>query len=127
MPYIENERKILTKVIGVNTKVDDQDDRKVRQVILQEIEEDPSRLSLIFLKKQEVWIKLISGREFYLGDIKSKYADLLLNNIAQIASWQITGGYELPGKTIEIAGNETCVQNRSIRANRGMNISIKLL
>ena len=126
MPYIENERKILTKVIGVNTKVDHKDDRKVRQVVLQEIEEDPTRLSIIFLKKHEVWVKLISGREFYLGDVKAKYGDQLRVNAAEIVSWKITGGYELPAKTIEIAGNDYTKQ-RSIRASRGMNIGIKLL
>jgi hypothetical protein len=126
MPYIDEERTIKTKVIGVNSKIDDGDDMKVRQVVLQEMADSPESVSMLYLKKREVWVMMNNGREHYLGDIKSKYQDMIMSNPTQIKSWQITGGHEIPAKIVTIAGEPT-VQKQSIRAKRGMNIHVKLL
>ena len=127
MPYIEEERKIKTKVIGIASKIDDTDTLGVRQVVLQEIAEDPTIVSLIYLKGREVWVALESGREFYLGDIRAKYEQLLLDNQTKIKSWQITGGSQLAPRTVMIAGIETVQKNYEGKGKRGMNIHIELL
>lgn len=125
MPYVELEKKIMTKVIGIASKIDDNDTLGVRQVVLEEMAEDPSIVSLIFLKGTEVWVSLENGREFYLGDVRAKYERLILDNQTRITSWQITGGAEIPNKTICIAGQDT---NQKVygRGKRGMNIHIEL-
>jgi len=125
MPYVETENTIKTKVIGVNSKIDDKDDMKVRQVILTEMAEDPSIVNLMYLRKREVWVLLDNGREFYLGDIKAKYEELIMKNVTQIIRWQITGGYQVPSKSVLVAGFDT-IKTPSVRAKYGMNIYIKL-
>ena len=126
MPYIEAEKVIKTKVIGVNTKLNDTDDMKVRQVILKRISDDPSIVNIIYLRKREVWITLDDGTEHYIGDARAKYEELIMKNVTQIVHWTITGGQEIPAKLIMVAGFDT-IKTPSAKAKYGMNIFIKLI
>lgn len=126
MPYIEEEKTIKTKVIGIATKIDDNDTIGVRQVIMDEIYDDPSIVKMFYLKKNEVWVSLNNGREYYMGDIKSKYIDLIINNVTQIKYWEITGGQQIPAETYMIAGQKTTKYN-SFTKKKGLNIGIKLI
>lgn len=126
MPYVAEEHAIKTKVIGIATKINDGDTLGVRQVVMQEMYDDPSTVRLFYLRKREVWVSLDNGREFYLGDVKAKYEQLIMENVTQIVSWQITGGQTIPETRISIAGHPT-VKCHEVRAKFGLNIQIKLL
>lgn len=127
MPYVENESTIKTKVIGVATKINDQDNMKIRQVILQRMQEEPNSVSLIFLRRSQVWVCFDDNQEFYLGDLKNKYEKLIMNNVTQIINHQVTGGYKIPEKTVKLAGMKTIVSGGGSRVNFGLNIYVKLI
>jgi hypothetical protein len=126
MPYVDVERTIKTKIIGIASKIDDKDNMKVRQVILEEISQNPEIVDMLYLRKRQVYVMLDNGKEYYLGDIKSKYENLIMNNPTRIKSWQLTGGYPVAREIFEMAGQET-VKKRGMRGNYGMNIHIELL
>lgn len=126
MPYIEEEHTIKTKVIGIATKINDGDSIGVRQVVMNEMYEDPSIVRLFYLMKRQVWVSLENGKDFYLGDVKAKYEELIMKNVTQIVSWQITGGQTIPETRISIAGHST-IKCNEVRAKFGLNIQIKLL
>ena len=125
MPYIAEENKIITKVMGVATKLHPDDNVNVRQVILEDISEEPLRVDLIFLKKEQVWVKMDDGKEYHLGHLKKQYLDIIMNNACQVKSFQITGGQEIH-KRLSLGGHDGDI-GKPIRAKRGMNITINLL
>ena len=126
MPYIAEESRIITKVMGVATKINPDDNVNVRQVILEDIAEEPLIVDLIYLKKEEVWVKLNDGKEYHLGYLKKKYLDIIMKNACQIKSFQITGGQEIPRGKLNLGGYDGNI-GKPIRAKRGMNITINLL
>lgn len=126
MPYVEEEQTIKTKVIGIATKINDGDKIGVRQVVMEEMYCDPSIVRLFYLRKREIWVSLDNGKEFYLGDVKPKYEELIMKNVTQIVSWQITGGQIIPEARISIAGQST-IKCHEVKAKIGLNIHIKLL
>ena len=129
MPLLLEEKKILTKVLGVNTRIDneDPDKKKVRQVVLMEMRERPEMVDCVFLKKSEIWVTL-NGNDFHLGLLRDKYGEVVSKHITQISSWKVTGGQELPPTQFTIvAGEQTPIPRRQIRANFGLNICIELL
>jgi len=126
MPYVESESMIKTKIIGVASKIDDKDQLGVRQVVLQEMADEPWNVSILYLRKRQVYVSFADGREYYLGDIRAKYEDLIMNNVTQITQWQLTGGHKVDGKTVVIAGQVT-MQSRDVNAKYGVNLHIKLI
>jgi hypothetical protein len=125
MPYIEEENRIFTKVLGVASRIDESDELGVRQVILDEIADDPSIVSLIYLRQREVWVSLENGNEYCLGTIREAYNDLIMSHVTRIKSWEVTGGHVIPKRMVEIAGQSTGIGQVS-RAKRGLNIQIEL-
>ena len=126
MPYIAEENKIITKVMGVATKVNPDDNVNVRQVVLQDIADEPLIVDLIYLIQDQVWVKLSNGNDYHLGYLKKKYLEMIMKNACRIRSFQITGGQEIPRGTLNLGGHDGAI-GRSIRAKRGMNITIELL
>lgn len=126
MPFVEEEKVIKTKIIGVASKIDDNDTMSTRQVVLEEMFDHPELVSMLYLRKRRVYVSFDDGREFYLGDIKLKYEELIMNNVTQIVSWQLTGGHEIPFTPLVIAG-QTVKRKDSMRAKFGVNIHVKLL
>ena len=121
MPYVAEENMIKTKIINIATNVDLYDRQKVMKALAnKEID-----IRFIYLKNREVWFTMDDGSEYHMGDIKSKYADIVAQNVTQVVSWQITGGYQLAERKIEIVGQPT-LKTPSMRAKYGMNIYIKL-
>jgi len=128
MPYIATDHKILTKVLGVNTRMDGEnpDELKVRQVVLMEMYEEPEKVDFVYLQGNEVHVK-IDTNHYHLGHIRDKYKVLIQANVTEVKSWQITGGYDLPTNSVLIAGEKTPIPNRKKRANYGLNICINFL
>ena len=129
MPYVAEENKILTKVLGVATKSDseDQNDKsKVRQVVLTEMHDEPEKVDYLYLKKNDVYV-CINDNHFHLGYIKSKYDSVIMQNVTKITRWQITGGYDLPTKQVLIAGEQTPLHGHRLRAHYGLNICIDII
>lgn len=125
MPFVEEESVIKTKVIGVATKIDDGDNLGLRQAVIQRMIEEPESVSIMFLRKRQVFVCFEHGSEYYLGDMKAKYEDLIMNNITRIASWQVTGGHFIEKKSFELAGQPT-LRSHSTTAKYGLNIHVKL-
>jgi len=128
MPYVAEKNQILTKVLGVNTRMDNEseDQAKVRQVVLAEMYNFPEKVDFLYLKQSEIWVKL-DGNDFHLGDIRKKYADIINTCCTEIVRWNITGGYDLPTNKLLIAGQETVHPSSKKRANFGINICINLI
>ena len=129
MPIIENENKILTKVLGVNTRIDneDLDKKKIRQVVLMEMFERPEMVDCVFLKKSDIWVTL-DGNDFHLGSLRDKYKSVIQAHITKISRWEVTGGKELPPQFFTVvAGEQTPLPRKKIRGNFGLNICIELL
>lgn len=129
MPLVLEENKILTKVLGVNTRMpnEDPDKKKVRQVVLMEMRERPEMVDCVYLKKSEIWVTL-DGNDFHLGMLRAKYESVVRAHITEIKSWKVTGGQELPPTVFTIvAGEQTPLPNKQMRANFGLNICIELL
>jgi len=126
MPYVEAENKILTKVIGVASKIEDLDEMTIRQVVLEEMETNPESVQMIYLKQRQVWVAFENGKNFHLGDVRAKYDALIMSCPTKIKSWNVTGGNSIPANTIMIAGHATPVGHK-ITAKRGLNINISLL
>jgi len=129
MPITEEGNKILTKVLGVNTRMDneDADKKKVRQVVLMEMFERPEMVDCVYLKKSEIWVTL-DGNDFHLGSLRDKYKSVIQAHITKISNWKVTGGQELPPQFFTIvAGEQTPLPRKKIRGNFGLNICIELL
>lgn len=126
MPFVAEEKMIKTKVIGVASKINDGDNINIRQTVIQRMVEEPESVSIMYLRKRQVFVSFDDGREFYLGDIKAKYEDLIMNNVTQVTSWEVTGGYLLEAKSFQLAGHET-IRRREMNANYGLNIHVKLI
>lgn len=125
MPFVEEEKMIKTKVIGVASKIDDLDSIGIRQAVIQRMIEEPESVSIMFLRKRQVFVCFEDGREYYLGDIKAKYEDLIMSNVTRILSWQVTGGHVIPERTFALAGHAT-IKSHQTNAKYGLNIHVKL-
>jgi hypothetical protein len=125
MPFVEEEKMIKTKVIGIASKIDDKDTMGVRQAVIMRMVEEPESVSILYLRKRQVYVSFEDGKEFYLGDIKAKYEDLIMNNVTRIFSWQITGGYPIGGNSFVMAGQPT-IRKHDTTAKYGLNIHVKL-
>lgn len=126
MPFVEEEKMIKTKVIGVASKIDDSDNMEIRQAVIRRMIEEPESVSILYLRKRQVYVSFDDGREYYLGDVKAKYEDLIMNNVTQVKSWQVTGGYTLGSKSFLLAGQPT-IRSHEMNAKYGLNIHIKLI
>lgn len=126
MPFVEEEKMIKTKVIGVASKIDDKDTMNIRQTVIRQMIEEPESVSIMYLRKRQVFVCFEDEKEFYLGDIKAKYEDLIMSNVTQITSWQVTGGHLIEGRTFSMAG-EVTLRSRDTNAKYGLNIHVKLI